>query len=81
MLAGVLAYFAGGEMLLGITRRIAPPLYYLLPSYNPFSVHQQFLTGVEVTPGRVGLLAAYALAYSVATLWAAQLAFRRHDLA
>ena len=80
-LAGVLAYFAGGEMLLGITKGIAPPLYYLLPSYYPFSVNQQFIFGVEVTLSRVALLAAYALAYSVAMLWMAQLAFRRHDLA
>jgi len=82
-LGGILAYFAGGDMLLTQVWSLSFTrwLYYVLPSYGEFGLHQQFLTGVDITPGRVLVLSAYGLAYAVVMLWLAQLAFRRRDLA
>jgi ABC-type transport system involved in multi-copper enzyme maturation permease subunit len=81
-LAGVLAYFAGGDTLLTAvsSRSFTKPLYYLLPSYGEYGLHQQFLTRIEITPARVLVLAAYALAYASVMLWLAHLAFRRREL-
>jgi ABC-type transport system involved in multi-copper enzyme maturation permease subunit len=75
LLAGVLAFFASASFL------SAPnPLYFILPSYDRFSLFGDILMGSLIGPRDVGLLSLYALDFTAIMLLLSLWRFQTKEL-
>jgi len=75
LLAGVLAFFASSSFL------SAPnPLYFILPSYDRFSLFGDILVGSLIGPRDVGLLSLYALDFTAIMLLLSLWRFQTKEL-
>jgi hypothetical protein len=74
-IACVLAFFAGNGLY-----SIHNPLYYLLPSYDPFNLFIQIIQGSMMKEGDVLLLSLYSLDFVVLMLLFAWWRFTRKEV-